>query len=379
MGYDIHQLHLHFLSKIKNEIQEIYLNRMIHAFALSLISVFVPIYLLNLGYAFNLVLIYLISEYLAFLVFSPISAFLNKKLGVKHTIFLNIPFLLLHFSLLFTLQSFNWPLIFIGISLGISKGLYWISINSDFATHSNKLLGKQVGYLVSLPKIVVIITPFIGGLIILFLGMHSLIYIVSFLLLSSLVPLFLTADYKPNLKYSWKKVFSKKNIKFFDSFIAKGILFVSGLIWIFFIHSIVETYSKIGLAVTLGALGAALFTILIGRLSDKYSEKKLLKFGAFSNAFFWLILLFVTTELQIFILAFFKGILFVLISIPLFILACKEAKKENVTEFMVFREIGLSCGKILPILILLFIPQKFMFTFIMASLASIYFLFVKFK
>ena len=50
---------IHRVVKIRNELEEIYLNQVIRTFAVSLIGIFIPIYLLNIGFALNEALFYL--------------------------------------------------------------------------------------------------------------------------------------------------------------------------------------------------------------------------------------------------------------------------------------------------------------------------------
>jgi len=75
------------------------------------------------------------------------------------------------------------------------------------------------------------------------------------------------------------------------------------------------------------------------------------------------------------------GFVIILIDLPLFVLACERAKKENPTEFMVFREFGLHIGRFALLLPLFLFPLmiKFRFAFLLAALASLYFLFARIK
>ena len=69
----------------REELIELYSCRLLRAFALSLIGVFIPIYLLELGFSFEMVMFYLVTKYSVLGLISPFSAWIETKIGVKHT------------------------------------------------------------------------------------------------------------------------------------------------------------------------------------------------------------------------------------------------------------------------------------------------------
>ena len=58
-------IHMHNIFRLKSELGEIYLNQVIQTFALALIGVFIPIYLLKLGFSLPVVLGFLAVYFLA--------------------------------------------------------------------------------------------------------------------------------------------------------------------------------------------------------------------------------------------------------------------------------------------------------------------------
>jgi len=57
----------------------------------------------------------------------------------------------------------------------------------------------------------------------------------------------------------------------------------------------------------------------------------------------------------------------------------KAAEKKDLDEFIVFREIPIAIGRIFLWTLMLFLIDKFAIIFILAGLASLYFIFFKFE
>ena len=77
------------LIKLKSELSEIYLNQVIQTFAVSLIGIFIPIYLLEIGFDLIMVFNYYLIFSVCIIVLSVLPIRLSNKIGLKHTIFLS--------------------------------------------------------------------------------------------------------------------------------------------------------------------------------------------------------------------------------------------------------------------------------------------------
>ena len=114
MSLSDHQMTQHQLFRIKHtELNEIFFVMSLRSFVCSMISIFVPIYLLLLGYSLFDILILHIVMYSTEMVFEYVSASYIAEVGPKHTIALSLIPLIAHFWMLSTLPSYHWPLWFI--------------------------------------------------------------------------------------------------------------------------------------------------------------------------------------------------------------------------------------------------------------------------
>jgi len=137
--------HFHFLRS--RELNELYASIAIRAFAISLVGIFVPIFLYQLNYSFSQ--IFLFFGMIAFfnMIFLFPSAKFASKYGLKHGMLLSMPFLIIFFLLLFSLENLRWPLYFMAIFGGAHGALFWISYHTDFSKFSKKKSrGSEVGF-----------------------------------------------------------------------------------------------------------------------------------------------------------------------------------------------------------------------------------------
>src|SRR3990172_1971196 len=143
----------HLFSFFKNrELNELYVSLAIRAFSLSLIGVFFPIYLYKIGY--------------------PL---FSSKYGIKHSILISIPFLIGFFFLLYSIGTYNVPLILLALFDGISTAMFWVPYHIDFAKFSSKKnRGKQIGVAAITASVISVLGPIAGAGILVFAGFKVL-------------------------------------------------------------------------------------------------------------------------------------------------------------------------------------------------------------
>lgn len=371
--------HIFGLLHTKKELTEIYLNRIIRSLAFSLIGVFVPIYLLKLGFLLNEVLMFILLSYAFFFLFSPLSAKVESKVGIKHTISLGSLLAILFFLLLFTVEYFNWSLLFIALVQGASWALYYIPFNADFVRNSEKgRYGIEVSLLAIVPHLTAIIAPLIGALVITSFNFNILLLTVSILMVISVIPLFATRDPRYKLKKGIRKMFRPENSKYIPMYLVKGMIFACVIIWPIYVFYFLEHYIVIGIVDSIKGVAAAIFTFLIGWFIDRFRLNIFFKIAAILNFIIWLSVFFVGSSQSIFVLSFLVSFALISMTIPTFVLSTKIGKR-NPTEFMVFRESILNIGRILMFVLMIILPfeYKFQVAFILTALASLYLLIFK--
>jgi len=349
----------HFLKN--RELNELYISIAIRAFAVSLIGVFIPIYFYQQGYSFFSIFLFYAFWSLTHLLFSIPSAKISSKLGLKRSILLSIPFLILFFFFLYSLENFNWPLPLLSILIGLSTSLFWLSYHVDFAKFSNrKNRGKQVGFSKIIIAVFSVLGPIAGGIILTFVGFGMLFIIVSVLLIGSVIPLFFSREIHEPSSFSLKGFFRGQKIKDILSYIGFGIEGkIGAVVWPLFIFIFIfsEKYISLGLVSSL-TLGVALISVIfIGKFSDIY-RRKILKIGSVFNAVIWIVKSFIITPVQVFITDAFYGVSRVTMDVPFDAINYDKAKEEERVKIILQREMYTHLGIILLFLVLMFFTES---------------------
>lgn len=342
-----HTLRLLFNKKL-DKIEELYIHISIRSFALSMISIFVPIYLLKLDYTLTSVFIFYAILNGTHALFILPAAKMSSKIGYKYAIFLSVPFLITFYLLLYTLESYHWSLYLLAIIFGVNQSLFWIGYHTNLSKFTNKKYrGEEISFANIFKSIFHTIGPLVGGLILVFIGFKFLFVLVSLFLFISTIPLFLSKDIHEPINFSVKQILTNQRIKDYFSFIGHGIETGLGtIIWpIYIFFSILNNFTVLGLVVSFSSLFSLIITLIIGRFSDM-RRRLVLRIGALLNVVIWGIKTFIRTTLQVFIIDAFHGMARTAISIPFDALTYDKANKNKLVEFIIFREIFIQLGRV---------------------------------
>jgi len=368
--------------RLKDELSEVYANLIIQTFAISLAGVFLPIFVINLGHSLDIALMFMLVFWIAHGIFVPFASKLSGVIGLKHSILIRIPLLVSFFALLAWAPGIAnnlSVLFFIAILGGISEAIYWPSLHAVFIKNSS-LVGEtaQAGNLFAFPKFAAVVAPLLGATILAVLGFPVLFAIVIVLMLLSVVPLFVTPDRRESVTID-KKVFSSSSV-YALLFLSKGILKVSeAVMWPLFVFVMIGGFVNVGLAATFTALGIAIFTSFISKITKKMRRHQLLKIGAIGYLVIWVLRIGATSIEEVILLSFFGGIFFSIISVLVYTFFADRARGVHMMREVAFREIWLMFGMALPILFALMFLEpatKFVFVFSLAAIISLLFVFI---
>ncbi len=332
---------LHFLHN--RELDELFATIAIRGFASSMIGIFIPIYLLTLGYSLKAVLVFFIIRQVVYALASFPTAILDAKFGFKHSILISMPFFIALLSMLATLETMSWPLWILAVLSGIQLAIFWTSYHTDFALVADgKDMGKEVGFVKFVTKASNVVGPLLGGFLIALIGFTNVFVIVNVLLLVSVVPLFFSKDTHSKSKVSIKKTFTGKGWKDYFALSAYGMeSAVAGVIWpVFIFFYIVSDFTTVGLITTVSLSFSLVAVIVAAALADKHYNL-VIRFGAITHTIIWGLKAFVTSAGQVFFADSFHGSSRSMLSVPFDAKMYKEAGRGDTLQYVLFRATAL--------------------------------------
>ena len=335
---------------LKNkELRDMYLGLSLKTLATSMVGIFIPIFLIvELGFGLNDIIIFYFFTALGYLIMSPFAGKFVSRFGLKNAAMATVPMLIFFYMSLFSSDFFNFNLNYLAFFLGVTQAMYWIPFITHFVRSSDKKnRSEEVGFLSASMIVSSMSGPFIGALIITWFGFGSLFRIASILLTISIVPLTFTKGYHEPFRCRFKDIW-KIPRKFTIKLLAFGATNIVELVfWPVFLFSVVSVYTSFGLIFLIAEFGSFIGAIWLGSIEDRGKLAKILRIGGILCAIIWLSRVFFTGAVILAAVTIIGAFLHNLVEIPFNTLEYdKYVKKKYLVEFVVFRGIITSLGRI---------------------------------
>lgn len=302
----VHKLlkHRHFWREIGfDELSEIYITMMFRSLAISLTNIFVPLYMLKLGYSVFDVFI-LMAWYFAGrgFIFDLLAGFSVVRFGPKHTIFYGYILLIFSTVLFLTLPGTHWPFWLIGPIWGGSTSLFCIPLDVDFSKIKHKRHGgKELGYMTIMEKLGGVLGPVVSGVVATLFGGQYIFLVAAAMLVVGGMPLFRTREPVKTRRPLNLMSLDIRRMKWdLLSFIPFGLeLNIYGTLWPLYLALFVlasgAAYAKLGVLASVSVVASMFAAYFIGKLTDRHRGRQLLRFGAITNAVLYFFRPFITT------------------------------------------------------------------------------------
>ncbi|NQU83600.1 MAG: hypothetical protein HQ536_02720 [Parcubacteria group bacterium] len=375
----------YFANHMSKQMKELFSSVMILNFATSAVALFEPIYLYTIGFSLRGILVFYLIVYILYFFLLPLGGKIARAQGYEHVMLFSAPFLILYYLALFAIP-FNYLFVVVAIlALTIRKILYWPGYHADFAQFGEKKeRGREISNLYLLGAFVAMIGPAIGGLVITFLGFKVLFIMASVLILLSNIPLLLTPEKFEPTPFSYRGAFKdlvrkEKRRKFFGYF-GFGEEMISLAIWPIFIYSIVVSYDKIGLLVSVSIFVSIIIALFVGRVIDHRSRHMgLIRAGTIFTFFVWLFRIIITKTFGVFLIDAGHRISRVISGLPMAAITYNDAKKSSIMRSVIFKEMALSVGKAFTALVGIIIlslaseGDSWTFLFILSAIMTLFY------
>lgn len=294
--------HIHHFGFFGNrEMTSLYVMLAILSFAASLVGVFVPVYLYELGYEIWQVLLFYFLRAAWFVVLGIALLPLLRRMSDKMMMSLAIPFLILFFMGLSRLNGDHLLFWFLPAAWALYMQLFWVGFHLDFSGAADEgKVGREVGLRNMFMMIAAFAGPIVGGFLIAYVGFSYTFLIGSFLLLLALVPLFFFPKRKMprglHLKAIIKNLRNPKTRAYRWSAVGfANEKMGAWVVWPLFIFIVIGSVEKFGALYSVGFLAAAVMTYLMGSMTDAGRGKRIMRWTVPLHSAIWFIRPFWTT------------------------------------------------------------------------------------
>lgn len=364
----------------KSELNELFASISLRTFARSLINIFVPIYLITLGYSFMTVFIFMAVASACHAIFSYSAAKLSAKIGFKHLIMVSAPFLILYYLLLNSItfvQSLGIPIVLIAVFGGTSNAFFWLGYHTDFAKSTTKKnSGKKLGFVRILISLASSLGPIAGAFLITRLSFHYAFMIVVGIIILSLIPLLMKKDKHEPFKFEFRDIRNKFGTRAIIAHIGKAVeSSVQSVAWPVFIYFFIldRGIALLGSVTSLSLLASLVVTYFVAKKIDK-KINLLYKISSLVNAVLWIIRNFIRTYLGVFIINAIYGISNTTQSIGFNKICYDHARKKRmILEYITIREI-IICTAHTVMYIILGLINNFHIMFLVGTLGALMYL-----
>lgn len=328
---------------MRKSLRSVYTMHSVTGLASSLIGIFIPAYLISLGYVprdvFAYYLVYAVAVFCLFVV----AALLATRLGVRLMVIVSLPLTVGYIFLLYVLHAHTLPLLVIAGVQGAAVGLYWFGLNSFFAANvESGNVGTSVGKLFGIPQLVGLLGPLVGGLVAVRFGFPALLALGAVVYATAIIPLMCIPELTVQVRMRgavFANLFQQLKRYTFIEFVENIREELEAIVWPLFIFITFRSALSVGIVGTLAGVGSILFMFLIGHYTDKVNPKIFMRIGAVLMVLIW-VARFVSPPLQIifYTLTVLSGFFACLIEVPFTSFIYTTANQRNSTEFLVYRE-----------------------------------------
>lgn len=277
-----------------SEIAELYASRTLRVLAVSMVSVFIGIYLYQNNYSITFILLYFAAYFLHRAWLTIPFAYLIARIGPKHATLISnllyVPALLL----LVMLPDYGiWALVGCGFLQGMSVTLYDMAYLVDFSkVRHDEHAGKEIGYMHILDGIAKGASPMIGGFIAYWINPQATLFFAAAVFAIAALPLFFTPEpVKTHQRITFHGLPWGKIYRGLRAELAVGVDYASSsVIWSLFLALAVFSvdnnaiYAQIGVLSGITVLASVVAARLFGVLVDRWRGKELLATGVVTDA-----------------------------------------------------------------------------------------------
>lgn len=270
-----------------SELGELYASMTLKTLALSMISIFVPIYLYDIGFSLVEISLYLFTYFVFRLPFNIVAGVLVAKYGPKHVLSYGYVLSLVYLGLLLTLPEYGWSLWVVALVAAISTSFFFVAYHVDFSKiKQSKEEGAELGHMYVLVRVAGAVGPLFGGLLATVFGTDTAMIAAILIMLLAIIPLMMTAEpvratgKMPDFSTVKLNKETRNILAYSGAAIARQSMLY---LWPLYIALFVFTeniYGMVGFVTSISVVSSIIAAKMFGGLIDDRKGGNLLNYGA---------------------------------------------------------------------------------------------------
>lgn len=378
---------VHISKLIGTDLHLFELSVWLESFAMSLLSVFIPIILYQFGLSLKEVIIFYIIFNFIDVPFNLVAKQVIKAYGARAAVILATCSKIISLVIFYFLTPEWDKIFFFALTLAIYDSFYWVGHLYIFASsvHKSKVIKEDVSLLQIIRFLGAVLAPIAGAYVLIYTDQRTLIFLSTIMMLVSLLPLFRMRNLKfkperPSLKFRefFKSRYEQVNY-LFEMFAALREE-AENVLWPFFIFFVYGSLRTVAYIPTLIAISSL---ILIYYTGSRSMPKRIFKFvaaGALLLTIIWMLRIgYYGNEIFAIGSVFVVSLLTILIDIPLEVSIFERARGTDelsaVTYLNFFRMLARGLLYVFLLFMILISPDMFISGFYLVA-ASMFILFV---
>lgn len=352
-----------------------------------LIGIFIPIYLLELGFNFKTVIIWLTIHHFFVIIGAFLSVYVSNIIGLVRCWYIRCVLITLFFIGLYFLPQYHSILLLLAAISGLESAFFWIPYNILTVRKTNHdNMGSSLALISNISSIVGIGIPLLSVFLIINFGYNFMFSVALLFIIISLIPVIPLSHEKTDFKFNRQSIkeIVRKNKHFILPEILDNLTQDAGVVWLLFIFITGLTILDIGILGVIGSIIGIVITHITGKLIDKWNKHTVIRIGAVATTLSWLASYFIAvyfpTPLMLYVITVIRGF-----SIGVFAMSYGAVMfnraRINDAQFLVLREIPTVFGRLIVFGISIFFISidHFELTFVIVALLSTYFWFNNLK
>lgn len=367
--------HFNFHHYFRTALSKLELSVWLHTFGRSLVAIFIPILLLQIGFSVSQVILFFVVYNLIDIPLNFVARNLVIKRGAREVIFLGIIFQIIGFLILYFGNFTYVLLIALAFVLAGYDAFYWVAHWFVFneCVKTKKKVGRKVGGLMIVRKLASLAAPLIGAGFLIFSNKNYLLIVSIVFLLLSLIPLFkLKIDYVlPKKRMSLKDFFSYKRNRrdYLYTAATKFSDVTEGVILPLFVFITFGSIGSVGALPVIATVSSIIFVFYVGKITDKINPNLLILIGSLFIAAFWALRLIFPSINIIYLTTLFIGFFAALVRIPIDSNLVRNGKETSMIDVSCYRNFFHMATAFVFYLILYVVLDVFRISFTLSALS----------